>query len=195
VSGLDLDTWLQHLQALKPWLTRFVLAALLLFWTVGAYNRLLRHRHALAAAWGQIDELLTRRAAALEPLIEHLREPMAAEANTLAALAQALTRQQQAARSVRIRPTAAEALQAWVIAEGELASPLARLSALVEQHAELAGSEAVRPLREQLAELAPRLGYARQLFNDAAEAYNQAIDAFPTRLLTPLFGFKPAARV
>jgi LemA protein len=169
--------------------------ALLMFWMVGAYNRLMRHRNALGTAWGQIDELLTRRAAALEPLMGHLKEPMAAEVNTLQALAQALERQQAAARAVRAKPASAVALQAWVVVEGELASPMARLSALVEQHPELAGSEAVKPLRGQLAELAPRLVYARQVFNDAADVYNSAIEEFPTRLLTPLFGFKPAARV
>lgn len=177
------------------WGLRMAAVALLLFWVVGAYNRLMRHRNALAAAWGQIDELLTRRAAALEPLMAQLQEPMAAEANTLLALAQALERQQQAARAVRSRPAAAAALQAWVVAEGELASPMARLAALVEQHAELAGSEGVKPLRGQLAELAPRLVYARQAFNDAADAYNQAVEEFPTRLLTPMFGFRPTSRV
>jgi LemA protein len=180
---------------LWPWLARLAAIAVALFWMVGAYNRLMRHRNALAVAWGQIDELLTRRAAALEPLMAQLEAPMAAEANTLQTLAQALERQQQTVRAVRARPSAAAALQAWVVAEGELASPVARLQALVEQHPELAGSDAVKPLRQQLAELAPRLVYARQVFNDAADAYNLAVEEFPTRLLTPMFGFKATARI
>jgi LemA protein len=177
------------------WIYRMAAVALLVFWMVGAYNRLMRHRNALATAWGQIDELLTRRVAALEPLIAQLHEPMVAEANTLQALQQALERQQLAARAVRAKPSAAAALQAWVVVEGELASPMARLAALVEQHTELAGSEGVKPLRDQLAELAPRLVYARQAFNDVAEAYNVAVEEFPTRLLMPLFGFRPTAKI
>lgn len=188
-----------NVDALSPdtlrWIYRTAAVALLLFWVVGAYNRLMRHRNALAAAWGQIDDLLTRRAAALQPLMALLQEPMAAEAKTLAALQQALERQQQAARAVRSRPSAAAALQAWVVVEGELASPMARLSALVEQHAELASSEAVKPLRDQLAELASRLSYARQAYNDVAETYNAAVEEFPTRVLTPLFGFQTTAKV
>jgi len=165
--------WTELWPDLGPWLLRMAAVAVAVFWVVGAYNRLMRHRNALATAWGQIDELLTRRAAALEPLMAQLQEPMAAEANTLQALAQALERQQQSARAVRARPSGAAALQAWVVAEGEV----------------------VKPLRLQLAELAPRLVYARQVFNDAAEAYNQAVDEFPTRLLMPIFGFRPTARV
>jgi len=187
--------WTELWPDLGPWLLRMAAVAVAVFWVVGAYNRLMRHRNALATAWGQIDELLTRRAAALEPLMAQLQEPMAAEANTLQALAQALERQQQSARAVRARPSGAAALQAWVVAEGELASPMARLQALVEQHPEVAHGEVVKPLRLQLAELAPRLVYARQVFNDAAEAYNQAVDEFPTRLLMPIFGFRPTARV
>lgn len=187
--------WLDTLAELKPWLLRMALGSVLLFWAVGAYNRLMRLRNALGAAWGQIDELLSRRAAALEPLLVLLQEPMAAEANTLAALQAALDKQQAAARTVRARPSSAVALQAWVVAEGELASPLARLSALVEQHHDLVHSEAVRPLRAALAEGIPRLVYARQVFNDAADAYNAAVEEFPTRLLTPVFGFRATARV
>ena len=56
-------------------------------------------------------------------------------------------------------------------------------------------SEAVRPLRAALAEGIPRLVYARQVFNDAADAYNSAVEEFPTRLLTPVFGFRATARV
>jgi LemA protein len=183
------------LPGLGTWLFRLALVGILLGWVVGAYNRLVRLRQTLAAAWGQIDEVLTRRAAALEPLIEALREPLAAEAVTLQALSTALERQQQAARQVRLKPSSAEALQAWVVAEVELASPLARLQALVEQQVELALSDAVRPHSHQLVELAPRLGYARQAFNDAAQAYNAAVDEFPTRLLAGPFGFAPTARI
>ena len=91
------------LAELRPWLIQVALLSLLVFWIVGAYNRLMRHRNALAAAWGQIDEQLTRRAAALEPLLTELQAPMASEANTLAALASALEKQQTAARQVRAR--------------------------------------------------------------------------------------------
>lgn len=189
----DWPAWLPD--NIVSWLLRAALLAVLLFWIVGAYNRLMRHRHALAQAWGQIDELLSRRAAALEALMAPLAQPLADEAGSLQALLQAQERQQQAARAVRLRPTHAEALQAWAQAEAGLASPMARVQALLDQHPELAGSEAVKPPRQQLQELVARLGYARQVFNDAADVYNQAVEEFPTRLLMPLFGMRPTARI
>ena len=40
-----------------------------------------------------------------------------------------------------------------------------------------------------------RLGFARQLFNETAQPYNEAIAAFPTRLLVGLFRFGAAGRL
>lgn len=180
---------------LGAWLLELALIAVLGFWVIGAYNRLMRHRNAIGAAWAQIDELLVRRSAVIEPLAEALQQPLEAEAKTLAALSQALARQRSAALAVRSRPTHAGALAAWVAAEGELASPLTRLEALLSQHPELAGSEEIRPLRKQLADLASRLTFARQAFNEAADAYHQALEEFPTRLLRPLFGFRRTAKL
>ena len=48
-------------------------AALLVFWMLGAHNRLVALRNAIIAAWAQVDEPLQRRAAALQPLVAGLR--------------------------------------------------------------------------------------------------------------------------
>ena len=44
-------------------------AAILVFWMVGAYNRLVALRSAIGSAFQQVDELLRRRQAAVEPLV------------------------------------------------------------------------------------------------------------------------------
>ncbi|MBN8494010.1 MAG: LemA family protein, partial [Burkholderiales bacterium] len=58
----------------------------------------------------------------------------------------------------------------------------------VEQRPVLAAIEPLGVLQES----AQRIGFARQLFNDAVHAYNEAVRQFPTRLLTRLFGFGAA---
>jgi LemA protein len=177
------------------WLVQIALALVLLFWMVGAYNRLVRLRGTLAQAWGHVDELLTRRALALELLLAAVREPLAQEAGSLLALEQAQARQHEAAEAARTKAHNAELLTAWSVAERELIGPLARLQALLEQHPELMSSDSVRPAREQLHELGARLTYARQTFNAAVQAYNDALEEFPTRLLKRFFRFLPAASV
>jgi LemA protein len=168
-----------------------LLLAVLVFWIVGAYNRLTRLRGAIGTAWALIDELLARRSILLRSLAEQLQEPLADEAPTLAALTAAEQRQHQAALAVRGRPAAAEALTAWVVAEGELASPQARLLALLEQRADVAHDEVIAPLVRELAVLVPRLAYARQMFSSAADQYNQALDELPTRWVATVFSMRP----
>jgi LemA protein len=178
-----------------PWLLKVGIAAVLLFWVVGAYNRLIRLRGAIGNAWQQIDELQSRRSMLVQALADALREPLADEAVTLNALTQADAHQRQAAMAVRARPSQAPLLMNWVLAEAELASPLARLLALLEQRPDLHASEDILGLQRQLTELGARLTYARHLFSDAAEIYNVAVEEFPTRVVARLFSMRTTPRL
>jgi LemA protein len=183
---LDAPTW-------PDWGRALMIAAglaVLVFWLVGAYNRLTRQRGAIGTAWQQIDELLSRRSLLLSALVEAVREPLADEAGTLAALSQAEQRQRAAALVVRSRPAQAVTLTAWLVAEGELASPLARLLALLEQRPGLSGSDTVGPTFRELLVLAPRLAYARQMFSSAASSYNESLQEVPTRWVARLFSMR-----
>jgi LemA protein len=171
------------------------LILVLMFWMVGAYNRLMRHRNALTQAWAQIDDLLVRRAAALELLEAAVRDTLVDEVGSLQSLLLAQDKQRLAALAVRQRPSSVPLLAAWVAADLELVSPMARLHALIEQHPELEAGDSVRPARQLLAELAPRLLYARQAFNEVADAYNLALTEWPTRLLAPVFRFRATTRL
>ncbi|MDH5340502.1 MAG: LemA family protein [Rubrivivax sp.] len=46
-----------------------------------------------------------------------------------------------------------------------------------------------------LNQAAARLDFARRTFNEASQAYNEAAQEFPTRLLTRLYGFGAAGRI
>jgi len=162
--------------------------ALLIFWMLGAYNRLVALRNAIIAAWAQVDEPLQRRSQAILALADGLREPLADEAGALEALRTAQAQVQAAADVLRRRPAMAARAQALGVAEATLAAALARVVALLEQRPVLAAIEPLGVLQES----AQRIGFARQLFNDAVHAYNEAVRQFPTRLLTRLFGFGAA---
>lgn len=177
---------------LASWLIELAMAALLLFWVVGAYNRLMRLRNALGSAWAQIDQLLQTRAQALTAWQDALRIPLADESTALAVLAEAVARERTAALAARARPADAAALTGWVAAEGALASPLSRLQALAEHRPGLLQDGTVAALRVQLADLQTRLEYARHAYNEAAAVYNAATRQMPTRVLSQLFGFIPA---
>ncbi len=167
-------------------------AALLVFWMLGAHNRLVALRNDIIAAWAQVDEPLQRRGAALRPLVAALRSHLPDEHGALDAALAAQLQLQSAAETLRARPSLAPRAQAVVAAEAALQAALARLLALLEQRSDLAGADELAPHVAELRDASQRLVFARQLFNDAVGHYNAAAHQFPTRLLSSLFGFGAA---
>ena len=171
------------------------LAALLVFWMLGAYNRVMALRNAIGGAWQQVDDTLQKRGAAVAPLAAALREPLAAEQRALDALIAAQTQVQAAADAVRLRPVQAERVAALTGAEAAMRAATSRVLALLDQHPGLLEDEAIAGPVRVLREAEPRLGFARQLFNDASQTYDTAVQQFPTRLLARLYGFGAAGRL
>ena len=172
------------------------IAAVLGFWVLGAYNRLVALRSAVAAAWAQADEAQRLRGEGTEKLVAALRAPLAGEPGALDALWSAQAASARAAGAMSARPLVVANAQAWAEAERHLEAAAARVFALADGHAEaLAGNTSVAEARAIWNEAGQRLRFARQLYNDAASAHDEAIRVFPTSLLTPAFGFHAAGRL
>jgi LemA protein len=164
-------------------------AALLVFWMLGAHNRLVALRNEIIAAWAQVDEPLQRRGAALIALVQALRGHFSEEHGALDALHSAQAQVQAAADALRLRPALAPRAAVLTGAEAALQPALARVLALLEQRAGLATDDELAPHLAALRDTAQRMVFARQLFNDTVGRYNEAARQFPTRLVSSLFGF------
>lgn len=173
------------------WITLGLLVVLA-FWMLGGYNRVVALRMAIVAAWAQVDGVLQARELAVTALLAAVAARLASEPVALDGVASAQAQLRAAAQATRPRPAAAEPIAALAAAETALAAPLARLVALVEHDDGLQADGSVTSQLQALRELAPRLQFARQLFNEAATAYNQAVHEFPTRWLAALFRFDSA---
>lgn len=171
------------------------LASVLVFWMVGAYNRLVAMRTAIGDAFRQVDELVQRRAAAAITLAAHAREAMASEQGALDAWLAAQTASRQAADALRVRPVMASLAAALAASEAPLAATGARVMALLEQHPAVLTEPTAAVHLATLRETETRLVFARQLFNEATQTYNDAVRLFPTRLLARLYGFGTAGRL
>ena len=170
-------------------------AAVLVFWMVGAYNRLVALRNVIADAFRQVDELVQRRAAAAGALAELARPALDGEQAALEAWLAAQAAVREAANALRARPVLAARAAALTAAEPPLAATTARVMALLEQHPQVLSDAMVAAHRATLREVETRLAFARQLFNEATQAYNDAVRLFPTRLLARLYGFGTAGRL
>ena len=178
--------------AWQGWLLLLVLAGL---WTLGAHNRVTALKSALVACWSQVDAALQTRGQLLATLLPRLAEPLAGESAAIDAVAQAQAELQAAATTLGRAPLAVEAATELGKADAVLAAVLVRVLALVGRQPQLLADAEVAAAMQGLQALPPRLQFARQLFNEAGEAYNLATTQFPTRLLGSLLRFGRAGRL
>ena len=167
--------------------------AFLIFWAVGAYNRLVRLKNVIANAFGQIDVQLKRRYDLIPNLVEAARKYLQHERDTLEAVTLARTRARAASDAVRSRPASARAVTALAAAEQALDGSLGRLFAVAEAYPELKADQTIRELSEELTSTENKVTFARQAFNDAVLDYNNAQGQFPAVVLARVFGFMPSA--
>lgn len=167
-------------------------AALLLFWAVGAYNRLVRLRNEIGNAFAQIDVQLKRRHDLIPNLVEVARKYMEHERETLERVSAARAQVMAARDLVKARPNQPGPIMSLGMAEGVLASAMGRLQAVMEAYPDLKADERMRDLSEELTHTENKVAFSRQLFNDASLDYNNAAHQFPTNLVARLFGFQTA---
>ena len=164
-----------------------VLAAALLFWIVGAYNRLVRLRGDIVQRFPPVDEQFTLRHALLQQQIDIVAPALPDAAPRIDVLRAACQQVEAACAHARQRPGAVGAVTSLRLAEDILGEARARLPVqsvagvdLSELNARLTASDAT-------------LAFARRQFNEAVIEYNAAVRQFPTVLIVGLFGFRGAA--
>lgn len=165
--------------------------AVVLFWAVGAYNRLMRLKNQVANAFGQIDVQLKRRYDLIPNLVEVARKYLAHESQTLEAVIAARNQASRAEQTAAANPLSGAAMGALAGAEGLLGGALGRLFAVAEDYPELKADATMRELSEELTHTENRVGFARQAYNDQILAYNDAALHFPTIIVARLLGFTP----
>ena len=169
------------------------LLAMLVFWAVGAYNRLVRLKNSMANAFGQIDVQLKRRYDLIPNLVEAAKKYLQHEQETLEAVIAARNQARSASDRVASRPGQADAVIALAAAEQTLGGSLGRLFALAEAYPDLKADQTIRELSEELTSTENKVGFARQAYNDAVLDYNNAQGQFPALLVARMFGFVPSA--
>ena len=172
-------------------------AVIVVFWMLGAYNRLMALRNGIGSAFAKLDDGLVRAAEVALALAAALRGAMANEQRALDALVHTCTQLQAAVLRVRGQAASALAAAAVTSAMAEFGAAGSRVRALAEQQ-QAPANDAAADVAKQLAawrDADVRIAFARQLFNDAVNRYNEAARQFPTRLLARLFGLTSAGLV
>lgn len=166
----------------------WIVLAVLVFWAVGAYNRVMRLRSVCLQAFGALDSYFLQTQGLLS-------EWSAAQAGTddaegaqrlaHAAWQQSLAAMGAALAGARARPLHAQAMQSFEHAHDVQFAAWQALRSLPG-----AADDPAWRLRWQQQQA--QTGLAADQFNTAVAQYNAAIAQFPARLLAWFFGFRAA---
>jgi LemA protein len=166
--------------------------AVLVFWAITIYNRLVALRNRFKNAFAQIDVQLKRRYDLIPNLVETVKGYIKHERETLEAVIRARSAAVNAAQAASANPGNPAAMQQLGAAEGTLAGVLGRLFALAEAYPDLKANQNMLSLQEELASTENKVSFARQAFNDSVMEYNTRRESFPDNLFAGMFGFGPA---
>jgi LemA protein len=158
-----------------------VLLALIAFWVISQYNRLITLRNQVQNGWKQIDVQLKRRHDLIPNLVSTVKGYMEFEQETLQKV---ITARNAAVGASGVADSAAK--------EQALTGALSRLFALAENYPTLKANETVRNLQEELSSTENKIGFARQFYNDIATKFNIAQQVFPGNIIATLFRFQTA---
>lgn len=167
-------------------------AALLFFWGIGAYNRLMSLRNAIGDAFMQLDAHLKERSEVCDKLLAAVAPRLPSEQATFDALASAQAEAQAAAQAARGKPWAPDPAGSLAVAGALHAAALTRLMSLLDHQPELRSETEIDGLVSELKLIERQRAFTRQVFNQAVNQYNEALQQFPTRVLANLYGFREA---
>ena len=166
------------------------IVALIVFWAIGMYNRLVNERNRVRNAFAQIDVQLTRRHDLIPNLVEAVKGYMKHERETLDAVISARNAAVRDLDTAKADPANANAIRQLGESEGALGAALGRLFALAEAYPDLKANQNMLQFQEELASTENKVAFARQAFNDAVMGYNNSVENFPNNIVAGMFKFE-----
>jgi LemA protein len=190
-NGRILEKWLeQEFIVLTTSVLGWLLLGVLVFWEVGAYNRLVRLRSAALLAFGALDAQWLRHVELLSaamplPVAGESVEPLAEPEPFCTTALSAASAQLMASLSVaRSRPLERDAIAALAAARSVWDMAWAQA---------LGQGDVDRSAEQQRWDLwATQAEAAQSQFNNAITQHNLAVNQFPAVVLARIFGFRPA---
>lgn len=172
----------------------WIAAPVLLFWSVGAYNRLIRLRGDARVAFHLLAAELDRQIGLVRECLpaddDHGSNIGGGELSVWGGLQGAAGQLAASLAAARQRPLDPPRIEALGAAQGVLQMAWERVER--EDAHDLAGSRLPANVSAQRAHLVSQAAAAIDQFNLAVARYNRGVRQFPALLLAWLFGLRPA---
>jgi len=146
------------------------------------YNRLVRDRNRVNAAWSDIDVQLQRRHDLIPQLVKAVKQYAGYERATIEAVTSLRAEAMALAGKTRPRELGDK--------EEALGAVVNRLVAVAESYPDLKADENFLNLQKELAETENYLQFARRFYNGSVRHLNTRIESVPSNVVASLFGFE-----
>jgi len=153
-------------------------------YVIMAFNRLVRLKHNVKAAWSNIDVLLKQRHDELPKLVTTCREYMKYEQDTLEKVTLARSQVSSAMQSGDMAQLGT--------AEAMMHNTLGKLFALTENYPDLKANASFMRLQTRISSLENAIADRREYYNDSVNVNNIVVDEFPTNFVAKHFKFVKA---
>ncbi len=157
------------------------LAALLFFYGISIYNRLVKVRTMVQEAWSSIDVMLKKRHDLIPNLVETVKGYATHERDTF----DSVTRARAAAMS-------ADTVQQKEAAEKNLSQAMMNLNAVAEQYPDLKANTNFIQLQGELSALEGDIEKSRRYYNGTVRENNILVETFPSNIVANMYSFTKA---
>ena len=155
-----------------------LVVALVFFWVISAYNRLVTLKNRAKEAWADIDVQLKRRYDLIPNLVETVKGYAAHERELFEKVTEA-----------RTKAMGAQTIKEKGEAENFLSSTLKSLFAVAENYPDLKASTNFLELQRELRDTEDKIQAARRFYNTNVRDLNIKIESFPANIIAETFRF------
>lgn len=162
--------------------------AILAFWGIGVYNKLVSRQENVQQAIGNVQNAYQRRADLIPNIVASVKSYAEFEQNTLQAVTEA--RAKATATTINASNMTAQQIEAFQAAQAQISSALSRLLVTIEKYPDLKASNNYLDLHSKLESCENSIANARKDFNDKAKDYNKLLRRFPNSIIAEMYNFE-----